>query len=70
MDGNGAGPAALSANPDELYRQTTQAMIELIGLDVALVLLRHGANWKAMVRFLPREDDTNTVWVVSSASPS
>ena len=39
-----------SANPADLFGQTTQTMIELIGLDVALVLVRPGANWKVVAR--------------------
>ena len=48
-----------SASPAELYCQTTQAMIELIGLDVALVLVLHGAKWKVVARSSRPEDDAD-----------
>src|SRR5262245_31506134 len=39
-----------AAGSQEFYQQTAQAMIDLVGLDRALVLLRHGDAWKVAAR--------------------
>jgi sigma-B regulation protein RsbU (phosphoserine phosphatase) len=39
-----------SAGPEEFSAQTARAMIDLIGLDVALVLLRDNQGWRELAR--------------------
>ncbi len=38
------------AGTDEFYHQTTQALIDLVGLDRALVLFRQGDAWRVVAR--------------------
>jgi sigma-B regulation protein RsbU (phosphoserine phosphatase) len=39
-----------SASPEEFYAQTSRAMVDLIGLDIALVLLVEGKGWRELAR--------------------
>jgi signal transduction histidine kinase len=42
----------------EFYNQTAQAMVDLIGLDRGLVLLKHGDSWKVVARAFQGEGGT------------
>jgi signal transduction histidine kinase len=47
-----------AAGTQEFYDQVAQAMVDLVGLDRGLVLLRHGDSWKVVARAF-KGDTTN-----------
>lgn len=42
----------------EFFRQTAQALVDLVGMDRALVMLRHGDAWKVVARAFQDEGGT------------
>lgn len=45
-----------AAGSQEFYEDTARAMVQLIGLDRGLVLLRHGEDWKCAAAFPERDN--------------
>jgi adenylate cyclase len=53
------GVQRAAASSHDFYAQTARAMVELIGLDSGLVLLRRGNDWVTLASFPSQDDSEN-----------